>query len=688
MADIKRMRYFDQQLLVLKDFTDEQDYHREMRRRHNQALHTTGVATGLDVTKTGTKEVTVKAGMAIDKGGQEIVLDADTKIDLSNATLFPPNSSALVTISFDTTLTDPYASDTTQNTRIKETFRLAATRETTGTPPDPTAVQLARLVLDAQGNVTLDLSVRRLAGTSAFDNPDTALTVRSLRLSNPSLPITQWPTLTATGANQMTLSNGLVVGSLGVIGDISVNGSVKTGADLSGRNLSLSGNLGVGTPSPEDKLHVSGGNMRLDNNRGFLIEDSAGAARRALLADPANTLHVGSGGAGGFDRIDFDLSTAGTTMTLKGGRVSIGTPSADAPFHVKQAVSALGMKVTANRTEGDNYKQPIAEFRHDNETQGVGIGYASVYATGSNANQTLFVSARGSGGLVLNGEDGGNVGIGTMAPTRPLDVKSNNGIKLGLEGSGGGQLILANNPNDNRVWLEAFNSTGNGNATEFLLTGFNGGAVPQISLVASTTVAFGSLRVNGQLFAAGGKVGYVVDQFINKLGETLEEGDVVVIGQNQSPLFYGQHNNIPIPEVDLAESLYQTGVCGIVCETHGELRPQTEGDDENQPRGGRKSKKPVTAPQAFTPEEMENKERTQVEPGQIGLMVTMGAFAHCKVDADIAAIKVGDLLTTSPTKGHAQKVLDPAQAVGAIVGKALGSLKKGKGKIPVMVTLQ
>jgi len=69
-------------------------------------------------------------------------------------------------------------------------------------------------------------------------------------------------------------------------------------------------------------------------------------------------------------------------------------------------------------------------------------------------------------------------------------------------------------------------------------------------------------------------------------------------------------------------------------------------------------------------------------------MVTLGAFAHCKVDADIAPIKVGDLLTTSPTRGHAQKVLDPSQAFGAIVGKALGSLEKGKGKIPVLVMLQ
>jgi hypothetical protein len=57
------------------------------------------------------------------------------------------------------------------------------------------------------------------------------------------------------------------------------------------------------------------------------------------------------------------------------------------------------------------------------------------------------------------------------------------------------------------------------------------------------------------------------------------------------------------------------------------------------------------------------------------------------VDADIAPIKSGDLLTSNATKGHAQKAAEPP-AAGAVLGKALGSLKKGKGTIPVLVTLQ
>ena len=69
-------------------------------------------------------------------------------------------------------------------------------------------------------------------------------------------------------------------------------------------------------------------------------------------------------------------------------------------------------------------------------------------------------------------------------------------------------------------------------------------------------------------------------------------------------------------------------------------------------------------------------------------MVTLGAFSHCNVDADIAPIEVGDLLTTSATRGHAQKVLEPERAIGAIVAKSLVAVPKGKAKIPVMVLLQ
>jgi hypothetical protein len=61
---------------------------------------------------------------------------------------------------------------------------------------------------------------------------------------------------------------------------------------------------------------------------------------------------------------------------------------------------------------------------------------------------------------------------------------------------------------------------------------------------------------------------------------------------------------------------------------------------------------------------------------------------YCKVDARYSPIEVGDLLTTSPTRGHAMKAADPLKAFGAVIGKALGSLDAGRGLVPILVALQ
>jgi len=58
------------------------------------------------------------------------------------------------------------------------------------------------------------------------------------------------------------------------------------------------------------------------------------------------------------------------------------------------------------------------------------------------------------------------------------------------------------------------------------------------------------------------------------------------------------------------------------------------------------------------------------------------------VDANTAPIETGDMLTTSNIPGYAMKVIDPFKAFGAVIGKALGSLDRGKGLIPILVVLQ
>ena len=43
----------------------------------------------------------------------------------------------------------------------------------------------------------------------------------------------------------------------------------------------------------------------------------------------------------------------------------------------------------------------------------------------------------------------------------------------------------------------------------------------------------------------GAKVAYVADRFINKTGDALEQGDIVVISGDQTSLYYGAKSDIP-----------------------------------------------------------------------------------------------------------------------------------------------
>jgi hypothetical protein len=69
-------------------------------------------------------------------------------------------------------------------------------------------------------------------------------------------------------------------------------------------------------------------------------------------------------------------------------------------------------------------------------------------------------------------------------------------------------------------------------------------------------------------------------------------------------------------------------------------------------------------------------------------LVALSGRVYCLADASNGAIKPGDLLTTSNVPGHAMKVTNFFKSQGAIIGKAMTSLDKGKGLVLVLVTLQ
>jgi len=79
--------------------------------------------------------------------------------------------------------------------------------------------------------------------------------------------------------------------------------------------------------------------------------------------------------------------------------------------------------------------------------------------------------------------------------------------------------------------------------------------------------------------------------------------------------------------------------------------------------------------------------RLNLAEASTGVPLALTGRVVCKVDATYGAIRVGDLLVTSPTPGHAMRADDRARTFGAIIGKALAGQAGGKGAIVVLVAL-
>ena len=140
--NIERLNYYEREYLRSFDFAAEQNYHMEMRRRLNLALHLWGIAEGLDV-KLGEvvagapDQYYISPGMAIDAYGREIFLFAPyilSEDDVTANRITLPGRYSLY-ISYATELATPPASGfrvcdlEDQYTRSHESYRIIISNE-------------------------------------------------------------------------------------------------------------------------------------------------------------------------------------------------------------------------------------------------------------------------------------------------------------------------------------------------------------------------------------------------------------------------------------------------------------------------------------------------------------------------------------------------------------------------------
>jgi hypothetical protein len=322
----------------------------------------------------------------------------------------------------------------------------------------------------------------------------------------------------------------------------------------------------------------------------------------------------------------------------------------------------------------------------------------SLIPSGTGA-QTYIISAQGAGASLPAGQldfydqttntnvmalSGGNVGIGTTNPQALLYIVS--GLnELGFTPSGS----LLSNGGNGSILSNRFTANGNSHAEaariELGLTdgssGYNAGSIgfltapdtggnpavltrmyiSQNGNVGIGTVSPGAaLEVNGTALVdnglyfpgsstpqtqpwtgvlCGGDYAEAVDASGDR--KHYEPGDVLILASEGTG------------EVEKSDEPYSTLVAGIYATRPGAI--------------GRRQTLPESA--------------DEVPMAMVGIVPT-------KVTTENGPIRRGDLLVSSSKMGYAMKGTDRSRMLGAVLGKAMGSLDAGTGVIEVLVTLQ
>ena len=271
-----------------------------------------------------------------------------------------------------------------------------------------------------------------------------------------------------------------------------------------------------------------------------------------------------------------------------------------------------------------------------------------------------------------NSPDGNTVGVaGSSVSADGVwgTSKSGNGVE-GTSASGPG--VSGSSQTGNGV--SAISTSSNGIYAKGKTAGlFDGNVTVNGDLSARSDISAASLKTSGQVNA-----GSVTTAGAVSAGSVTTSGNVTA-------------NDVILTGADLAEDFSTAGVpiepgTVVVIDDAGALGQSSRAYDKRVAGvvSGAGSFKPGIVMDRARPDP----EEVAAQFGGKRVSIALVGKVYCKVDAGYAPVEVGDLLTTSPTPGHAMRADDQTKAFGAVIGKALAPLASGTSLVPILVALQ
>ena len=403
---------------------------------------------------------------------------------------------------------------------------------------------------------------------------------------------------------------------------------------------------------------VSAIKLMLDSSNALISAGGSGSTGNIILYDNGGKQRVWIGSDSSISAIDgsgrifLDLSDFGDASGLC--RLSLG---ADRGSGGKKAGVIVLRDNTGNNSITIDGAAGRAVFQDDTGKQVLFLESSA----GDGISCGLFVGANGKPGQMLIRNKSGNDSVAIDGNNNSLTIRGKGGKNtITLDGAKG-NIALADENGKPSLLIESTDRAIPPSSQTRLIVGSDRG-VPRS----------GDVRVCNST----GDHSIVLDGFSKQIRLQDDRGyPVITIDGNAGDILF--ENADCAEEFDTVNSTEIDSGTVMIIEQDGRLQ-QSNSEYDRRVAGV------VSGAGHYKPGLVLDKKQSSNGRNSISLI----GKVYCKVDAQLSPVEVGDLLTTSSTAGHAMKAQDPSRAFGAVIGKALGSLKMGRGLIPILIALQ